>query len=264
MCYDIRFLTKKKLKYARRFANNESDIADLEDQLRKLGERIAPHYHATGFEHPDVPVITNSERKKIQLFNWGLIPSWVKDVKKAIELSNRTLNARGEEIFKKNSFKYSARKKRCLVLVDGFYEYHWKNGKSFPHHIELIDEDPIALAGLWETWRLDSEDIVRNTFTIVTTKANPLMAHIHNNPKGSKEPRMPLIIPRELEDEWLQPINDPIDIEKVKSIIEPNDQELMRAYTVSRLKGKQAVGNVPKAIEKVTYPELESGQGELF
>jgi len=264
MCYDIRFLTKKKLKYARRFANNEGDIKDLEDQLRKLGEKIGPHYHATGFDHPDVPVITDNARNKIQLFNWGLIPMWVKDVRKAVELSNRTLNARGEEIFEKTSYKSAAKYRRCLVLIDGFFEYHWKNEKSFPHHIELINNEPMALAGLWETWKLESEDLVRNTFTIVTTKANPLMAHIHNKPKGSIESRMPLIIPKELEDEWLKPVQDPLDIEEVKSIITPYDPEEMHAFTVPKLKGKQAVGNVPDAIKKVSYPELESNQGELF
>ena len=75
MCYDIRFLTKKKLQYAKRFAGNDKDIEDLEEQLKRLGEKIGPYYHVTGFDHPDVPVITNFERKKIQLFNWGLIPS---------------------------------------------------------------------------------------------------------------------------------------------------------------------------------------------
>lgn len=264
MCYNIRYLTKKKLQYARRFAGNEKDIEDLEEQLRKLGERIGPYYHVTGFDHPDVPVITNEERNKIQLYNWGLIPSWVKDVKKAVELSNRTLNARGEEIFGKISYKKAAKDRRCLVLIDGFFEYHWKNEKSYPHHIELKNGEPMALAGLWETWQLDSEDLIRNTFSIVTTKANALMSHIHNKPKGSLEPRMPLIIPKELEDEWLRPVNDELDIERIQSIVQPYDTEEMKAFPVSRLKGKEAVGNSPEAIEKVIYPELESEQGELF
>ena len=264
MCYDIRFLTKKKLQYARRFGHNESDIRDLEEQLRKLGEKIPPYYHVTGFDHPDVPVITNIDRKKIQLFNWGLIPGWIKDVRQAVELSNRTLNARSEDMFEKKSFKSAARYRRCLVIVDGFFEYHWKHEKSFPHHILLKNDEPMALAGIWENWKLESEGVSRNTFSIVTTKANSLMAHIHNKPKGSAEPRMPLIIPKELEDEWLKPIEDPLAIEELKEIIKPYDTEEMMAYPVSRLKGKQAAGNAPEAIEKVSYPELESSQGELF
>ena len=264
MCYDIRFLTKKKLQYAKRFAGNDKDIEDLEEQLRRLGEKIGPYYHVTGFDHPDVPVITNTERKKIQLFNWGLIPSWVNEVRKAVEISNRTLNARGEEMFEKASYRSAAKHRRCLVIVDGFFEHHWKNDKSYPHHITLKNEEPIALAGLWETWELKSEGILRNTFSIVTTKANSLMAHIHNKPKGSFEPRMPLIIPKDLEDEWLKPIEDPLDIEQLKSIIASYDSEEMLAHPVPRLKGKQAVGNDPKAIERASYPELDSSQGELF
>jgi len=264
MCYNISYLTKKKLKYARRFGNNEADIKDLEEQLKKLGEKIGPHYHTSGFDHLDVPVITNESRNKIQLFNWGLIPDWVKDVRKAVELSNKTLNARGEEMFEKPSFRHAAKYRRCLVLVDGYFEYHWKNDKSYPYHIALKNDEPMALAGLWETWNLESEDLIRNTFSIVTTSANPLMAHIHNKPKGSMEPRMPLIIPRELEDEWLKPIDDPLDMNEIKSIIKPYDEEEMQSWTVPKIKGKEAVGNVPEAIEKVTYPELESNQGELF
>ena len=264
MCYDIRFLTKKKLQYAKRFAGNEADIEDLEEQLKKLGEKIGPYYHVSGFDHPDVPVITNLERKKIQLFNWGLIPGWVKDARKAVEISNRTLNARGEEMFEKPSFKSAAKNRRCLVIVDGFFEYHWKNGASYPHHIYLKNDEPIALAGLWETWELEDQDIHRNTFAIVTTKANPMMAHIHNKPKGSLEPRMPLIIPKELEDEWLKPVTDPLDLEELKTLLKPYDEDEMQSHTVIKLKGKQAVGNDPKAVEKVFYPELESNQGELF
>ena len=264
MCYDIRFLTKKKLKYARRFGNNEADIKELEEQLIELGEKIGPYYHTSGFDHPDVPIITNEDRNKIQLFNWGLMPGWIKDVKKAVELSNRTLNARSEDMFDKPSFKYAAKYRRCLVLVDGFFEYHWKKEKSYPHHITLKNDEPMALAGLWETWILESEGLMRNTFSIVTTSANPLMSYIHNKPKGSTEPRMPLIIPRELEDEWLKPVNDPMDIEDIKSIILPYDDEEMQSWPVPKLKGKEAIGNVPEAIEKVFYPELESNQGELF
>lgn len=264
MCYNIRYLTKKKLQYARRFGNNEKDITELEKQLTELGERIGPTYQVTGFDHPNVPVITNEARNKIQLFNWGLIPSFVNDEIQGVELSNRTLNARGEEMFEKRSYKHAAAGKRCLVIVDGFFEYHWKNGKSFPHHIELKNGDPFALGGLWETWETEN-GITKNSFTIVTTSANPLMAHIHNKPKGSDEPRMPLIIPKELEDEWLKPSHDdPLNIQKVKELIVPYDEDEMKAYPVSRLTGKNAVGNTPKAIEKVYYPELEESQGELF
>jgi len=264
MCYDMNFLTKNKIKYARRFAESEADISDLEDQLKRLGERISPHYHVSGFEHPDVPVITNEEPKKIQLLNWGLIPGWTKDVQAAVEISNRTLNARNETMFEKPAFRDSAKERRCLVIVDGYFEHHWKEGKSYPYHIFLKNDEPMALGGIWDIWKDLVTGLYRKTFSIVTTEANSLMQHIHNNPKASTGPRMPLIIPKELEKDWFLPAVDVASMGLVESVIAPFDEEQMEAHTVSRLKGKLAVGNSPKALEKVNYEELNSSQGELF
>lgn len=263
MCYDIRFLTKKKLQYAKRFGTGR-DIEDLEKQLEELEKRIVPHYHTSGFEHPDVPVITNQEPDKIQLFNWGLIPKWIKDPKSAVEISNKTLNARGELMFEKPSFKHAAKHHRCLVIIDGFYEHHWIKNKSFPYHIFMKNDEPFALGGIWETWEYPDEEIIRNTFSIVTTEANPLLTRIHNKPKASIGPRMPLIIPEEFENTWLKSTTDPVDIQEIKDLIKPYDAEEMDAFTVPRLKGKLAVGNVKRAIEYQPYPELTESQGNLF
>ncbi len=264
MCYDINFLTKNKIKYARRFAGSDQDIEDLEEQLTKLGERVGPHYHVSGFEHPDVPVITNEEPGKIQLFNWGLIPRWARDVQSAVEISNKTLNARGESMFAKPSFKEPAKTNRCLVIVDGYFEHHWKNGKSYPYHVFLKNDEPMALGGIWDVWKDRVSGLYRKTFSIVTTKANPLMQRIHNNPKASIGPRMPLIIPKQFDNDWLLPTKEPVDKAIVENVILPYDDDEMDAYTVPRLKGKLAVGNTPKALERYTYDELSSSQGELF
>ena len=264
MCYDIKFFTKKKIDYARRFARNEEDLQRLEEDLNKLGERLSAHYHISGFDHPDVPVVLDQDRDHIQLLNWGLIPAWTKDVRSAVEISKRTLNARGEDMFEKPSFKDAARHRRCLIVVDAFYEFHWRNGKSYPHHISLKNDEPIALGGLWETWKDRDSGLTRNTVAIVTTVANKMMAHVHNEPKGSIGPRMPLIIPRDLENDWLDPVEDNVGFERLKSVIAPYPEEEMEAYTVGRLKGKAAVGNVPEAASHVVYPELETSQGELF
>ncbi len=118
MCYDIRFLTMKKIKYAQRFGDNEKDIEELEKQLKKIGEKTGPFFHISGFSHPDVPVITNEDRNEIQLFNWGLIPSWTKDVLSAVQISNKTLNARGETMFEKPTFKNAAKYRRCIVELN--------------------------------------------------------------------------------------------------------------------------------------------------
>ena len=256
MCYNISYLTKKKLDYARKF-KEAADIADLEKILDSLFKKAGPTYHTSGFDHPDVPVITNTNPEKIQLFSWGLIPHWVRDSKQAVELSNKTINARGEEMFDKPSFKVSARKKRCLVIVDGFFEYHWKDDKSYPFYITLKSGEPMVLAGIWETWINKIEEISRNTFSIVTTRANSVLQYIHNKPKGSEGPRMPVILPQGADKSWLsKEVSKEEDIKEIKSLLLPFNPDELEAYTVGRLRGKNALGNTSRALEKVDYPEL--------
>ncbi len=256
MCYNIAYLTKKKLDYARRFRET-GDMTDLEKVLNELYGKAGPTYYASGFDHPDVPVITNTDPGKIQLFGWGLIPYWVKDPMQAVEISKRTINARGENIFEKPSFRVPAKKQRCLVLVDGFFEFHWKNDKAYPFYISLKSNEPMALAGLWDTWHNSSENITRNTFTIVTTRANSIMTFIHNKPKASEGSRMPVIIPRESEKVWLNggAVTDK-DINIIRRLLVSYDSDALETYTVGKLKGKNAAGNTPRALEKFDYPEM--------
>ena len=254
MCYNVNFLTKKRLEYAKRLKGliRQEDIDPVFDAL----EAHTPGaYYTTGFDHPDLPVITNEDPKTIQLLGWGLIPFWVKDPTQAIALSNKTLNARGEEMFDKPSFRNAAKSNRCLIMVDGFFEYHWQKGKSYPYYIRLKSGEPMLLGGLWETWHYKQEQITRRTCSIVTTRANDLMRFIHNNPKSSEGPRMPLIVPREIESEWLSERSDPVSI---KDIVGPYDDAGLEGFTVPRLKGKEGVGNSSAAVQPYTYSELST------
>jgi putative SOS response-associated peptidase YedK len=256
MCYNISYLTKKKLDYAKRFGSI-GDIADLEKSLDDLYTKAGPVYFVSGFEHPDVPVITNEEPGKIQLFSWGLIPFWVKEVKNAVELSQKTLNARGEDIFEKPSFRNSAKGKRCLVIVDGFFEHHWEGKNSYPFFVRLKNNEPMAIAGLWDSWINNQNGIKRNTFSIITTRANTIMQYIHNKPIASEGSRMPVILPKERYSEWLTCGLDFMDEkDRIKNLLMPCDEKLIESYTVVKLKGKSGVGNSPKAIERFIYPEL--------
>ncbi len=257
MCYNLVYMTKKKLEYARRMGATEEELADLEQELRKWEEVDGkpPMFHANAFAHPDVPVITDAAPKKIQFYEWGLIPFWVKDLNQAIQLQKRTGNARGETIFEKPSFRASAKAKRCLVLVDGFFEFHTHNGKKYPFYVRLKSGEPFTLAGLWESKEL--EGIQKNTFTIVTTSANALMAKIHNNPSGSNTHRMPVILPQELQYEWLKPINDNVDKANIQELIQPLEDGELEAHSVGKILGKYAIGNKPEALEEVIYEELE-------
>ncbi len=255
MCYDLRYLTKKQIDYANRFGDNR-DLSALQKKLDDYDRSTgSPVFHTNGFDHLDAPVITNRDPETIQFFSWGLIPYWVKGSNQAIQISNKTLNAKGEHIFEKPSFREAAKKRRCIVIVDGFYEHHHRNGKTYPYHIIHREGEPMALGGLWERWEDKEEGFIRHTFSIVTTSGNEMLARIHNNPK-LKGPRMPLIIPWEAESIWLRP--DEVNFEEVKEVIRPYESDLLRSFTVRRLRGKEYIGNRPAITERFDYPELST------
>ncbi|CAN5568482.1 SOS response-associated peptidase [soil metagenome] len=247
MCYDISYMTKKAVKYANYYG---FPVEEVEEYINS----IFPGYHASAFTHPDIPVVTNESPHKFQSFTWGLIPPWVKDPATAAKMQVQTLNARGENIFEKPAFRAAAANKRCLVVVDGFFEHHWFNKNAYPFYIKMKNDDPFSLAGLWENWW--HQGIERNTVSIVTTAANALMTRIHNKPKASEGHRMPLIVPRDLHGEWLKPINDPLDKQSLTEMIRAYDEEELVAFTVPKLRGKSAVGNNPEACGEVKYQEL--------
>lgn len=261
MCYDKSYLTKKKEFYANRYGDHPEEVNYLKEQLNKLNLQAV--YHVSGFDHPEVPVIIDVS-KTIDLYSWGLIPRWVKSAADAVKISNTTINARAETMFEKPAFREPARSQRCWVLVDGFFEHHHKNKKTFPYYIKMKNDEPMMVAGLWDEWTDPVEGITRRTYTVVTTKANPLMTRIHNNPKASEGSRMPLILPKELAQDWLTPIHQKADQELIESLIQSYDETEMEAFTVKKLRGKDAVGNTPEALHSCRYIELEEIQGSLF
>ncbi len=150
-----------------------------------------------GFQFPKTPVITNNQPEHIQLLNWGLIPHWAKDK----DIRKNTLNARIETITEKPSFR-NVIHQRCLVLVDGFYEWQWldpEGKKKQKYEIGLPYGEAFALGGLWSKWVDKETGEELNTYAILTTEAKGLMAEIHNSKN-----RMPLIIQPGLETAWLQ------------------------------------------------------------
>ncbi len=253
MCYDIKTKLEAQLKRAKHY-NNAAWIRELEQKLEPFREKEI--FHASGYAHPQLLIYTNNEPFIPVISTWGLVPHWVKDNQKRFELWNKTLNARGETIFEKPSFKQSAMSKRCIVPLDGFYEHHHHKGKPYPYLIRRIDGAPISVAGLWSEWVDTETGEILNTCTIVTTRANALLSKIHNNPK-LPEPRMPLILSDDIADQWLEPIANAQDVEKIKALIKPATDGVLKAHTVQRLRGKLAYGNVPKAADYFEYEELK-------
>ncbi len=253
MCYDIKASLEAQLNRARR----ENDLQAIEEILEKLAPLTdLPLHHASGFSHPEVLIYTDRSPNFPEVATWGLVPHWVRDSEQQKKLWNRTLNARGETIFEKPSFRTAAENNRCIIYVDGFYEHHHYDGKTFPFFIQNKNKEPLALAGLWNAWRDPETGGVINTFTIVTTKGNELLAKIHNNPK-IKEPRMPLILPTELEDRWLHPIDDELDKKAIEELIQSYPSTELEGHTVRRLRGKEYLGNVEEISEPFEYPDLE-------
>ena len=216
----------------------------------KKNETFERKYHVDAFNNPKLPVITNENPKQIDLFYWGLIPFWVKDQKNAEEIRQKTANARAESIFEKPSYRNSAEKKHCLVLADGFFEWRFFNGKNYPHYIFLKNHEPFAMAGLWEDWTNRETQEKVNTFTIVTTKANPMMELIHN-----KKKRMPAILYEKDEQKW---ISNTITKQESINLLKPYDENKMEAYTISKLiTTKDTDVNVPSVLKPFQYNSLE-------
>jgi putative SOS response-associated peptidase YedK len=255
MCYDAESATLLALKYA----EHRGDIHTAEE-LRALLEEIiltrGPKYHTSGFEHAELIAFTNEAPYKPVALKWGLIPAWTKSLADAMKIRTQTLNAKGETIFEKPSFRNSAKNKRCLIYLDAFYEHHHANKQTYPFRIAMKDGSPMAVAGLWEEWVDKQTGEIFRTATIVTTTGNELMSKIHNNPNAEMGPRMPVILLKEQQDEWLMDCRSEVDKQRLISLIKPLENGLLKAYTVGRLRGKSAVGNVPEIEKEVIYPEL--------
>ena len=253
MCYDVKTKLESQLRRAKRY-NDQVWIDELEKKL--LPYEDSTYYHISGYAHPKLLIYTNDNPYIPTPSIWGLVPHWIKNNDQKLNFWNNTLNARGETIFEKPSFKDSAKNKRCILHLDGFYEHHHFKGKTYPFFVAGRDGKPLSIAGLWSEWVDKETGEILNTFTIVTTKGNGLMTKIHNNPKLI-EPRMPVILAEELEDLWLGPINSQRDKKEIINLIQSYPEDKLKAHTVRRLRGKEAAGNVPEASAYFKYNELE-------
>lgn len=255
MCYNVSYLAQRRWVEAYYKHASDEELRELEAHYRQIREAYGPHYHVSGFAHPKLPVFTNLKPGIPQMFTWGLVPFWVKTKNDLKKIWNQTLNARGETIFEKPAFRAAAKSRRCLIMVDSFFEHHHYNGKTYPFNIALESGAPMTLAGLWEEWVDKETGEIIPTVSIVTCKANSVMEKIHNNPKV-KEGRMPVILPRELQESWLREINTEADRKELEKLIIPFREELLTYRTVAPLLGKNASPNTVEALEEVTYPEL--------
>ncbi len=214
MCYTIEInLTREQLE--KRFN------ASLDKHLPYRKQQ-----RASAFTLPDCPVITSENNSEIRLYKWGLIPFWSKDENYAREIRLKTFNAKAETITDKASFKHLIKSKKCLVLVNGFYEWQARGKEKQPYFLTVKDAEAFALAGLYDKWTNRETGEILETFTVITTRANPLLEKIHNTKK-----RMPVILKSEDEKIWIDP---DLPLERTLSFLAPYKEELMHAEEVEK------------------------------
>jgi putative SOS response-associated peptidase YedK len=164
------------------------------------------------------PVITVHERAEAIMMQWGLVPHWAKDIK----ATHRPINARAESLMEKPMFRELLRNKRCLVPASGFFEWKHEDGRKVPFYIHVKDDPVFGFAGLYDVWHNPAGTTLQ-TYTIITTSPNELMAPIHN--------RMPVILKQNDEMRWLS--RDILPADEIEQILSPYPAEGMEAYPVS-------------------------------
>ncbi len=199
-----------------------------ENAVDPLGENynVAPTNDIYGV------VATSDDALEVQAFHWGLIPLWAKERK----IGQRMINARSETLAEKAAFKGVFKKHRCIIPMDGFYEWATgveggpltKAGKPAkrPYFIHRLDGQPLAVAGLWSAWKDRTEGPVGewlHSATVVTTSANSTMEAVHN--------RMPVILPKAMWNIWLDPSNQNIDM--LAKLLVPAPDHLLTMHEVS-------------------------------
>ena len=182
---------------------------------------LTPRYNIAPTQ--SVPALRAAEEgsRALVMLHWGLVPRWAKE--RAI--GNRMINARCETLAEKPAYRDAFRRRRCLVLADGWYEWQAATGGKQPWFVRLRDPRPIAFAGLWERWKDPARGELLESCTIVTTDASESIRKIHD--------RMPVILPEQSWDRWMDPAFS--DTETLSGILGPYDPKALKAWQVSRL-----------------------------
>jgi putative SOS response-associated peptidase YedK len=206
--------------------------------VETASESIEPSWNVA----PTDPVYALAERdhvRRIGTMMWGLIPHWANDPK-AIQI-----NARAETVARTPAFRDSFARKRCLIPADGFYEWEPKEKGRTPHWIFRADGYPMAMAGLWSSWKDPSDGTWVRTCAIITTKAEGVVAPLHN--------RMPVSLEPKAWDGWLdRDLKDPGEVEALLQAIDP---DLLMEHAVSN-RVNSVKNNGPELTAALTQARL--------
>ncbi|HXI93280.1 MAG TPA: SOS response-associated peptidase [Blastocatellia bacterium] len=226
-----------------RFVRKRSSSAMARDfGVQEITDDLQPSFNVAPTDK--VAVVLNNGVKQLVAMRWGLVPFWATDPK----IASKHINARAETLTVKPAFKDAFKRRRCLVVADGFFEWQKQGATKIPMFIHLEPERPFGFAGLYEIWTPPlGEKLV--TCTIITTEANELVRPIHD--------RMPVILPKDAEDFWLDSAVE--DHTRLLDLLQPYQASDMSAFTVSKLVNS-VKNNSPECIEPVSA----MGQPPLF
>lgn len=203
-----------------RFTNN-AKLKDIEQEFKiNLSEsKPKPRYNIAPSQEIDA-VLNQADKTILTRLKWGLIPSWAKDP----DIGNRMINARGETLAEKPSFREAFKKRRCIIPATGFYEWKKVAGGKQPYYFFLPDKAIFGFAGLYEEWTDKETGDFLETCTIITTEANGVLKPVHD--------RMPVILNHENYALWLDEKVD--DTNQLQKLIAPYPAKEMNSYPVSK------------------------------
>lgn len=240
MCFHAS-LTKKEKEIEQRFTVTSESL---------IGYK--PYYHFNGFEQKHLYIIKQNEEDVITPSYWGLMPDDYNIYQRTGFLKKtNTLNARAEGLFDSPLFKTPTINNRCLIIADGFFEPHSRDNKTFPHYIHYKDNGLFAFAGIY-TKTVDNS----YTSSIITTIANPFFKEIHNKTNRLGEYRMPLVLDKKDELEWLNPN---LSETQIRELLFTFTSEEFEAYPVSKdVINSHIVSNRADILQRVNYDELNT------
>lgn len=204
--------------------------------LETTPEPMQPRYNIAPSQ--PVAVISNENPKELTYYTWGLIPSWAKDP----AIGNRMINARGETVHEKPSFRSAFKRRRCLIPANGFYEWSGKGKDKQPYFVHLKEQALFAFAGLWEVWHGPDGEIIKSC-TIITTEPNELVKPLHH--------RMAVILDETDYDLWLSA--DELPSQALQPMLRPYDAASMDVYEVSKIVNSPA-NDTPECIAPASPP----------